>query len=98
MSGNKIAMLFLAQINIISIFCIITGILTGIGLGYLISYQTMISLRGEVYLLDKIYIHVDIIKMFVIFLIAFGIINCASFIPIKRIAGMNEIEILRYRK
>jgi len=98
LSGKKIAMLFLTQINLISVFCIIMGIMVGIGLGYLISFQTMISLRGEVYLLDKIHIHVDIIKMFVIFLIAFSIINCASFFPIRKISGMKEIEILRYRK
>ena len=98
MSGKKIALLFLTQINIFSIFCILIGILVGIGMGYLISYQTLISLRGEVYLLDKIYIHVDIVKMGVIFMIAFCIINCASFLPIRKIAGLREIEILRYRK
>jgi len=98
LNGKKIALIFLTQISLISTVCIILGIFTGIGLGYLISYQTMISLRGEVYLLDKIHIHVDMLKMMLIFLIAFIIINASSLIPIKQISKMNEIEILRYRK
>jgi len=98
LSGNKIAMIFAAQINLVSSICIIVGILVGIAFGYLLSYQTMIALRGEVYFLDKIYIYVDFLKMVMIFFIAFTIINLAGIFPIKQISKLREIEILRYRK
>jgi len=98
MSGKKIAMLFLTQINLFATTFIIVGILGGIGLGYLISYQTMISLRGEVYLLDKIYIHVDFWKMCLIFAIALIIINIASIFPLRQITKLREIDILRYKR
>jgi len=98
LSGKKIALIFLTQISLTSAVCIVLGIFTGIGMGYLISYQTMISLRGEVYFLDKIHIYVDFFKMVLIFFIAFSIILASSLIPIRSISKMNEIEILRYRK
>lgn len=98
LTGNKIALIFMSQISLISSICIIIGIIFGIGIGYLVSYQTMISLRGEVYLLDKIYIHIDFIKMIIIFFIAFIIINLSCIIPLRQISKMREIEILRYRK
>jgi lipoprotein-releasing system permease protein len=98
LNSKKIAILFLAQINLMSIVCITFGILCGIGLGYLISYQTMIMLRGEVYLLDKIYIHVDFFKMCAIFAIAWGIINIAAIVPLVQIVQMSEINILRSKK
>jgi lipoprotein-releasing system permease protein len=98
LSGKKIALLFLTQINLFATICIVLGIFLGIGIGYLISYQTMISLKGEVYLLDKIHIYVDILKMLVIFGIAFCIINLASLIPLRQVTKFSEVEILRYRK
>jgi lipoprotein-releasing system permease protein len=98
LSGNKITAIFLTQISLISFVCIIIGIFVGIGIGHLISIQTMISLRGEVYLLDKIYIYVDALKMVLIFFIAFVIINVSSVIPLRQISKMSEIEILRYRQ
>lgn len=98
LSGNKIAIIFLTQISLVSTVCIIIGIFLGIALGYLISYQTLISLKGEIYLLDKIYIHVDYVKMILIFLIAYLITGAAALIPLKQISKMNEIDILRYRK
>jgi lipoprotein-releasing system permease protein len=98
LSSKKIAALFLAQINLMSFVCISLGILCGIGLGYLISYQTMIMLRGEVYLLDKIYIHVDFVKMCLIFAIASFIINLAAIVPLRQIVRMSEIQILRSKK
>ena len=98
LSGRKIAIIFLVQISLIATVCIVVGIFTGIGFGYLISYQTMISLRGEVYFLDRIHIYVDFLKMAMIFFIAFTIIILSSIIPIRTISKMREIEILRYRK
>ncbi|MCK9329432.1 MAG: FtsX-like permease family protein [Candidatus Cloacimonetes bacterium] len=98
LTGNKIAAIFMTQICLISTFCIIFGILSGIAIGYLVSYQSIISLKGEVYLLDKIYIHVDFVKMILIFLIAFTITGFAALIPLKQISKMREIDILRYRK
>ena len=97
LSGNKIALIFLSQINLVSVICILLGILVGIGLGYLLSYQTLITLRGEVYFLDKLYIYVDIMKMLLIFFIAFTIINIASIIPIKKISRLREIDIITRR-
>ena len=98
LSGNKIALIFLTQINLFSSICIIAGILTGIAFGYFLSYQTMISLRGEVYFLDKIYIYIDFWKMVLIFFIAFMLINLSSIFPLKQISKLKEIEILRHRK
>ncbi|MCL2063577.1 MAG: ABC transporter permease [Candidatus Cloacimonetes bacterium] len=98
LSGNRITLIFLSQINLISSVCIFLGILTGIAFGYLLSYQTLISLRGEVYFLDRIYIYVDFLKMVMIYFIAFVIINLSSIIPLKQISKLREIEILRYRK
>ena len=97
LSGNKIALIFSTQINLIASVCIILGILTGIGFGYILSYQTLISLRGEVYFLDKIYIYVDFVKMLMIYFIAFIIINLSSIIPLKQISKLREIEILRIK-
>ena len=97
-TGKKIALIFLTQNSLVSIICIIIGIFTGIGFGYLISYQTMITLRGEVYLLDKIHIFVDLSKMLLIFFIAFIIINISGLIPLKQINKMKEIDILRAMK
>jgi len=98
LSGRKIAFIYLTQNWLISILCIIIGIFLGIGIGFLISYQTMITLRGEVYLLDKIHIYIDFGKMFLLFFIALVIITIASLVPIIQISRMKEIEILRFRK
>ncbi|MCL1826485.1 MAG: ABC transporter permease [Candidatus Cloacimonetes bacterium] len=95
LSGKKIALIFMTQNSLMSSVCIIAGIFAGIAMGYLISYQTMISLRGEVYLLDKIHIYIDFWKMCLIFAIAFVIINISNFIPLRQISKMKEIDILR---
>jgi len=98
LNSRKIAYLFLTQINLFSSVCVVLGIFTGIGMGYLISYQTMISLRGEVYLLDKIYIYVDVFKMLLIFAVAMTIINVASVFPLRQITKLKEIDILRVKR
>jgi lipoprotein-releasing system permease protein len=92
---HKIALIFLTQNLIITSVCIVLGIFAGISLGYLISYQTLITLRGEVYLLDKIYIYVDFWKMALIFAISLTIIIIALLIPLKQIIKLKEIDILR---
>jgi len=98
LTGKRISMIFLMKNSLMSVICIVCGIFIGIGLGYLISFQTMIKLRGEVYLLDKIHIYVDPWKMLLIFFISFVIINISGFIPLKQINQMKEIDILRFRK
>jgi len=94
-SGGILKQIFLGKTFLISFLAITTGQVLGILLAYILSWQTIFLLKGDVYFLDKINVNFRFSDWLVILVVSLLIVVLASTIPLKKINKLRITEILR---
>jgi ABC-type lipoprotein release transport system permease subunit len=81
----------------LSILSIVIGIVSGIGLAFVITRQTLLGISGDVYFIDKLTMQIRPEALVVIFISSLIIIIVSTLFPLKQISRMEVSEILRER-
>lgn len=83
------------RIMLICIISIILGLLLGTFLSWLITQQTFYQLKGDVYFIDQITMHISALNYLVIFTLALLLIGFCIKLPLRYINQMSVIDVLR---
>ncbi|MDP2172905.1 MAG: ABC transporter permease [Candidatus Cloacimonadaceae bacterium] len=83
------------QISLVCTLSIIVGQLFGTLLSYLITKQSFYQLKGEVYFIDRIEIHVTPLNLFAVFLVASLLVTLCIRIPLRQIDRLQIMDLLR---
>ncbi|HOH46241.1 MAG TPA: FtsX-like permease family protein [Candidatus Cloacimonadota bacterium] len=94
-SQSSIKRLLFFRIALVGIFSIILGQITGALLSLFIVNQNIYSLKGEVYFIDRLAIHVSPLNQLVILAVSSALILLCILVPLRRIDRMQIIELLR---
>lgn len=97
-SDSDLYKIFLGRTIIISSFAIISGIILGIVLSYIISVQHFYQLNGEVYFLEKIYVRHNLFDLLAIVTVSHIIIFITALIPLRKLKKMEIIKIIREKE
>lgn len=95
MNNTSIRWIYVTKTLLLSMGSIVVGELLGILLGWGISKQTIFFLKGDVYLLEKLYIHVQGTTCVAVFFLALCITIIACLLPLRRISSLQITNILR---
>ncbi|OQX72020.1 MAG: hypothetical protein B6D62_00365 [Candidatus Cloacimonas sp. 4484_275] len=95
-SGRILKLIFLGKTFFVSFFAVTFGQILGVFLAYLISWQTIFMLKGDVYFLDKINVSFKFLDWLVVLTVSLLIVILAAIVPLKsyREAG-EELLVLR---
>ncbi|MEF3695426.1 MAG: FtsX-like permease family protein [Candidatus Cloacimonadota bacterium] len=94
-SQSSIKRLLFFRIALVGIFSIVLGQISGALLSLLIVNQNIYSLKGEVYFIDRLAIHVSPLNQLVILAVSSALILLCILIPLRRIDKLQIIELLR---
>lgn len=83
------------RIILICITSIFTGLILGTLSAWIITKQSLYQLKGDVYFIDKITMHVSVINYLAVFTIAMILISVCVKIPLKQINKLEIIDVLR---
>jgi lipoprotein-releasing system permease protein len=84
-----------SRIAVIGLFAVLIGQILGAGLSYLAIKQSIYTLKGDVYFIDKLTIFISPTNQIVIFFVAAVIILLCIRIPLRNIRNMQIIDVFR---
>ncbi len=94
-STTSITRIIYSRIAVIGLFAVLTGQILGAGLSYLAIKQSIYTLKGDVYFIDKLTIYISATNQIVIFVVAAVIIMLCIRIPLRTIRNMQIIDVFR---
>ncbi len=95
MSITHIRQVIYYRILSICVVSIMVGLLLGVGISWLITIQSFYQLKGEVYFIDKINMHISAINYLAVFFIAIFTIGLCIRFPLRYINKLQIVDILR---
>lgn len=87
--------MFMIKSFLLNSTSILLGMFLGICLGKFITAQTLITLKSDVYFIDKFTVSFPIENMLLIFVISLTIVLLSTYIALRKINGIEIVEILR---
>lgn len=95
LSSKSLAEYVFLKIIGVCLIAISIGIISGTVLSYLITQQGVYQLKGEVYFIDKITMHVTVWNYLTVFITTLLFISLCVHIPLKQVRQLSPVEILR---
>lgn len=83
------------KIALVGLFAILLGQILGALLSYAIIHQNIYSLKGEVYFIDRLTVHISPWNQLLILAVSSALIFLCILIPLKRINKLQIIDLLR---
>ncbi len=80
---------------VICLISIIAGIMLGTVFSWLITKQSIYNLKGDVYFIDKITMHISYLNYLMVFLVSMIIIGYCIKLPLKYLDKIQVVDILR---
>jgi len=95
--ANRLSLrrLFFMRIGVACTLSIVIGQVIGVAVSYLIVKQNLYHLKGEVYFIDQITMHVSLVNQIIVFSVAVIVMLLCILIPLKRMDKMQILEIFR---
>ncbi len=94
--GDKIINnVFYYRIMMICLIAIVLGLALGTLTAWLITMQSFYQLKGDVYFIEKLNMHVSIINYLAVFCVAFALVMVCTRIPLKAVSKLDPVQILR---
>ncbi len=94
-NSKQIKQVFYIRILTICLISILIGLLLGTFVSWLITKQSFYQLKGDVYFIDKLTIHVSAINYLAVFLISVLMVSLCVKIPLRNINKLEIINVLR---
>jgi lipoprotein-releasing system permease protein len=95
-AANKILKLyFLGRTAVLSLIAIIAGMTAGFGLAVLMTKQTVLTLKGDVYFIENFTVYLNPMVLLLIFTVTFLIALIATLLALRKISQLTVIEIIR---
>jgi len=85
------------RIAVVCIFSVVSGQLLGALVSWMVVKQSFYHLKGDVYFIDRLTLHISIQNQFIIFACAAVIVLMCIKFPLSQLRKLNVIQILRYR-
>ena len=95
---RKIYQIYYTKFMLLGAFGIICGLGSGWLLASIISRQGIIKMEGQVYLLDKFHVSIEISTLFVIFFSTMSVLSVSILAALARLKTLNIIDVLRINK
>jgi len=92
---SKIKQVVYLRILFICIVSIFLGLALGSAISWLITQQSVYQMKGDVYFIDKITMHISFLNYLAVFVLAVGLIALCIRFPLRYINQMNIIDVLR---
>ncbi|MDD3803011.1 MAG: ABC transporter permease [bacterium] len=96
LSKNEILRIYIYQGVIINLIGTVTGLLAGLTACYFLSKYKFIDLPGQVYLLDKLPVDVQILDIAFVLLLTIVVAFIATLYPAMKAASMDAVKAIRY--
>ncbi len=87
--------MFMIKSFLLNSSSILLGMFSGILLGKIITAQTLITLKSDVYFIDKFTVSFPIENLLLIFFISIIIVLISTYVALRKINGIEIVEILR---
>ncbi|MFA7598637.1 MAG: FtsX-like permease family protein [Candidatus Cloacimonas sp.] len=94
-NDSFIHFLVLSRVLVIGLLSVIGGILFGILFAFLLTKQTLYTLQGDVYFIERFSFHIDFFFLFLIFVVSLTIVFFTALVPLKKTSQLTITEILR---
>lgn len=94
-SNRALRQIFLGRSVAITALSVIAGELLGWILAQILTRQTIYQLKGDVYLLEHIYVRFDAQTWLLTFAVAMVIVTTASLWPLRRIGRLQLMDVMR---
>lgn len=95
MSINQIKQIFYLRILLICVVSIIAGLVLGAAASWLITKQSIYQLKGDVYFVDKISMHISVLNYLAVFSLALVTVGLCIRFPLRYVNKLQIVEILR---
>ncbi|MDD3050641.1 MAG: ABC transporter permease [Candidatus Cloacimonetes bacterium] len=94
-SGFFLKQLFLGKALLISLLSVLLGQFLGIVLAFLLTKQSFLQLKGDVYFIDRLTISLNPFMMLSVFMVSMLIILLFSYLPLRRIDSLQITDVIR---
>jgi lipoprotein-releasing system permease protein len=95
LTDAKIRQFIYLRVLVICVFSVLAGLLLGSVAAWLITQQSFYQLKGDVYFIDQIVMHISLLNYAVIFISAMLIIGFCVMFPLKYINRLQIVNVLR---
>jgi lipoprotein-releasing system permease protein len=95
MAIGQIKQVIYYRILLICVISIITGLMLGAMAAWLITKQSFYQLKGEVYFIDKITMHISALNYLAVFILALITVGLCIRFPLKYVNKLQIVDILR---
>jgi lipoprotein-releasing system permease protein len=95
MSIRKVRNVIFLRTFGVSLMSILAGLVLGAAAAWLITQQTFYQLKGDVYFIDKITMHISAINYLAVFVLSVLLVSLCIRVPLKYINRLEIIDVLR---